>query len=114
MSTELVRHQERNIGLAYILWIPGMFGFSGIHRLYTGRYVSGVIWLLTGGLCGVGQVIDLIFIPRMVEDHNLVMTDPSTFFVDRDGVLRAFKVGQISREELVEFLAKAGVTYVPK
>ena len=50
--------------------MPYLFGVSGLHRFYTGRWVSGLIWLFTGGLCGVGQVIDLIFIPRMVDDHN--------------------------------------------
>lgn len=50
----------------------------------------------------------------VAEHYRVDNIVPSTFFVDRDGVLRAFKVGQLSREELVEFLAKAGVTYVPK
>ena len=70
MSTALARGDERSVGMAYLLWLPVVFGFCGIHRLYTGRYLSGAIWLLTYGLCGVGQVIDLFFIPRMVEDHN--------------------------------------------
>jgi TM2 domain-containing membrane protein YozV len=47
-----------------------MFSICGLHRFYAGRYISGTIWLLTWGLCGVGQVLDLFFIPRMVEDHN--------------------------------------------
>jgi TM2 domain-containing membrane protein YozV len=42
----------------------------GLHRLYAGRWLSGIVWLLTGGLCFVGQFIDLFFIPRMIEDHN--------------------------------------------
>jgi hypothetical protein len=26
--------------------------------------------LFTGGLCGIGQVIDVLFVPRMVADFN--------------------------------------------
>ncbi|MEQ1505671.1 MAG: TM2 domain-containing protein [Myxococcota bacterium] len=66
----LERRTERSVGWAYLLWLPSMFGFAGLHRFYTGRWVSGIVWFLTGGFCGVGTVIDLIFIPRMVADHN--------------------------------------------
>ena len=37
-------------GTGYILWLAGLVGFCGIHRFYARRWVSGVIWLLTGGL----------------------------------------------------------------
>ena len=69
MSHALVR-SERSVGTAYLLWLPCIFGFAGIHRFYTGRWITGLVWLATGGLCGVGSVIDLIFMPRMVEDAN--------------------------------------------
>lgn len=70
MSTSLTVRDERSVGWAYGLWVVGLFGFCGIHRFYAGRWASGLLWLLTGGLCGVGQLVDLLFIPRMVEDHN--------------------------------------------
>ncbi len=70
MGGELVRREPRNVGLAYALWLGSFFGFCGLHRIYAGRYASGIIWFFTGGLCGVGQLVDLFFVPRMVEDHN--------------------------------------------
>ena len=70
MSTSLVRLNRRESAIAYLLWVPGFFGFAGLHRFYTGRWASGLLWLATLGFCGVGQVIDLLFIPRMVSDHN--------------------------------------------
>src|SRR3712207_6058536 len=61
----------RNTGVAYLLWCTWFLGFAGVHRLYNGKYVSGVIWLFTFGLFGIGQVIDLALIPGMVEEKNL-------------------------------------------
>ncbi len=48
--------------IGYILWI---FGFTGSHRFYFGKPISGVIWLCTLGLFGIGWLIDLFLIPGM-------------------------------------------------
>ena len=48
--------------IGYILWA---FGFTGSHRFYYGKPVSGTIWLFTLGLCGVGWIVDLFLIPAM-------------------------------------------------
>jgi TM2 domain-containing membrane protein YozV len=69
MSTALTR-SSRQVPVAYGLLALGLFGFCGLHRLYAGRWVSGLIWLFTGGLCGLGQLVDILFVPRMIEDHN--------------------------------------------
>lgn len=71
MSTALERRPERQVAVGYLLWMACIpFGICGIHRIYAGRYFTGVLWLLTGGLCGVGQLVDLLFLPRMIDDHN--------------------------------------------
>ena len=57
-----------SIGVGYLLWL---FGFTGAHRFYYGKKVSGLIWLLTGGLCGVGWIIDLFLIPAMDREADL-------------------------------------------
>ncbi len=61
--------QEKSVALAYVLWF--FFGTLGIHRFYLGKTITGVIWLLTGGLLLVGWIIDLFLIPGMVETYNL-------------------------------------------
>ncbi|MFS8891021.1 NINE protein, partial [Synechococcus sp. R55.2] len=58
------------LGSAYVLWILGLFGICGLHRFYLGRWRTGLLWLLTFGLLGIGQLLDLIWIPGMVRERN--------------------------------------------
>ena len=55
---------------AYLLACAAAIGLGGLHRIYLERYGSGILYLLTWNLFGVGLVIDLFRIPRMVEDEN--------------------------------------------
>jgi hypothetical protein len=56
---------------AYLLWLFSGFGVLGFHRFYLGRIGTGLIWLFTGGLFGIGALIDLFYIPSMVRQENL-------------------------------------------
>lgn len=61
---------RRTIPKAYIFWLLGFVGAGGIHRIYAGKYVTGILWLMTGGLFGIGQLIDLALIPDMIAARN--------------------------------------------
>ena len=61
-------HHERSVVIAYLLWF--FLGLLGIHRFYLGRPVSGVIWLCTGGLFGVGWLFDALWTAVMLEEEN--------------------------------------------
>ena len=54
--------------IGYILWI---FGFTGSHRFYYGKPVTGTIWFFTLGLLGLGWLIDLFLIPSMDREADL-------------------------------------------
>ena len=48
--------------IGYILWL---FGFTGSHRFYYGKPLTGTIYFFTFGLLGIGWLIDLFLIPHL-------------------------------------------------
>jgi TM2 domain-containing membrane protein YozV len=54
--------------MGYILWI---FGFTGAHRFYYGKPISGTIYFFTLGLLGIGWLVDLFLIPAMDRQADL-------------------------------------------
>ncbi|MGF1477938.1 MAG: NINE protein [Cyanophyceae cyanobacterium] len=56
---------------SYLLWLCWLLGFAGFHRIYNRKFLSGFLWFCTWGLFGVGQLVDLLLIPSMVDEHNL-------------------------------------------
>ena len=53
--------------IGYLLWL---FGFTGAHRFYYGRPISGTIYFFTLGLFLIGWLIDLLLIPGMDKEAD--------------------------------------------
>ncbi len=63
-------NEPRSVAFSYGLWCLSLVGVCGVHRLYNRKPRSGILWLLTFGFFGIGQLIDLLLIPGMVEEAN--------------------------------------------
>lgn len=56
------KNDTHAIPIGYLFWI---FGFTGAHRFYYGKQITGTIWFFTLGLLGIGWLIDVFLIPSM-------------------------------------------------
>ncbi len=54
-----------------VAWILLTFlGVFGIHRFYLGKWFSGLVWLLTGGLFLIGLVYDFCTLNSQIDELN--------------------------------------------
>ena len=90
-----------SLGIAYLLWAVGGFGTLGVHRFYLRKHGTGVLWLLTGGIFGIGAVVDLFRMPTMVRDAGIAQDDRELL---RDAAVPVVE----SLEQAILRLAKAG------
>lgn len=58
-----------------ITWLLLTFlGMFGIHRMYMGKWVTGLVWLATGGLFLMGWLYDLWTLNGQVSEQNQKVT----------------------------------------
>jgi TM2 domain-containing membrane protein YozV len=64
-----------NYNIAWILLV--YLGIFGVHRFYMGKWISGIIWLCTGGLFTLGWLYDFWTLNRNISDQNKIMDSGS-------------------------------------
>jgi TM2 domain-containing membrane protein YozV len=62
--------KKKSLRDSYLLALASALGFAGIHRFYLGKPVSGVFYLITWGWFGIGTLVDLITMPKLVDEAN--------------------------------------------
>ncbi len=96
-----------NLSMAYFLWLISGFGALGFHRFYLGKVGTGVLWLLTGGLGGVGCIYDLITLPGQVREANIGYAAREALGYVSDGGFVPRMRREDSPERVILRLAKA-------
>ena len=60
----------KNKSTAYLLWLLGLVCICGVHQFYLGKTGKGFLYLLTFGIFGIGQLIDLFTLGGQVDNVN--------------------------------------------
>ncbi|GLS27625.1 hypothetical protein GCM10007877_33440 [Marinibactrum halimedae] len=64
------RYEPGNINYS-LTWILLVFlGVFGIHRMYMGKWLTGILYLFTFGLFGIGYLYDLWTLNDQIDDLN--------------------------------------------
>ncbi|WP_138429699.1 TM2 domain-containing protein [Fodinibius saliphilus] len=50
--------------------LVGFFGIAGVHRFVIGQVGMGILYLLTGGLCAIGTIVDIINYKSLAFEYN--------------------------------------------
>jgi len=61
-----------SVPFGYFVWF---FGFTGAHRFYYGKPLTGTLWFCTLGLLGIGWIVDFFLIPTMDREADLKYED---------------------------------------
>ncbi|WP_211315769.1 TM2 domain-containing protein [Isoalcanivorax indicus] len=57
-----------------LTWILLTFlGIFGIHRMYMGKWITGILYLLTLGLLGLGYLYDLWTLNSQISERNRIL-----------------------------------------
>lgn len=67
-----LKNDTHSVPFGYIIWF---FGFTGAHRFYYGKPLTGTLWFCTLGLLGIGWIVDFFLIPTMDREADLKYKD---------------------------------------
>ncbi|MDZ7807713.1 MAG: TM2 domain-containing protein [Gracilimonas sp.] len=69
-GTSVPGFERKSKAKAYLFWFISFFGIFGFHRFYLGKIGTGIGWILSGGVLGLGALYDLFALSSMVDEHN--------------------------------------------
>jgi TM2 domain-containing membrane protein YozV len=64
------RARRRDPQTVLLLALLGFLGVSGVHRFYINHVGMGILYFLTGGLCLIGTIVDLVNHKSLAREYN--------------------------------------------
>ena len=66
----IYRTRRRDPQTILLVTLIGFFGVAGVQRFLTNQIGMGLLFLLTGGLCVIGTIVDLVNYRKLSFEYN--------------------------------------------
>jgi TM2 domain-containing membrane protein YozV len=66
----IYRSRRKDPQIILLVTLVGFVGIAGIQRFLTDQIGLGILYLLTGGICMIGTIIDLVNYRKIAFDYN--------------------------------------------
>ncbi|MBA4407175.1 hypothetical protein C0389_07875 [bacterium] len=66
----IYRSRRKDPQTILLVTLVGFLGIAGIQRFLTDQIGLGILYLLTGGICMIGTIIDLVNYKKIAFDYN--------------------------------------------
>lgn len=66
----IYRSRRKDPQIILLVTLVGFLGIAGIQRFLTDQIGLGILYLLTGGICMIGTIIDLVNYKKIAFDYN--------------------------------------------
>ncbi len=75
------RERRKDPNVTLLAALAGFLGLAGGGRFYLNQVGMGVLYLLTGGLCVIGTIIDIIQHKKMTRKYNEKKADEASILI---------------------------------
>lgn len=66
----IYRTRRRDPQTILLVTLVGFLGIAGVQRFLTDQVGLGILYLLTGGICMIGTIIDLVNYKKIAFEYN--------------------------------------------
>ena len=72
------RARRREPQTILLLALVGFLGLAGVQRFVVDQIGMGILYLLTGGLCLIGTIVDMVNYKKIALEYNMVQAQQIT------------------------------------
>lgn len=73
LFADVYNARRKDPQLVLLLAALGFLGIGGVQRFALGQIGMGLLYLLTGGLCLIGTIVDMVNYKRLAFEYNVMV-----------------------------------------
>lgn len=79
----IYRSRRKDPQMILLTCLIGFLGVAGIHRFLINQIGMGILYLLTGGLCLIGTIVDLVNYQTLAFEFNRQVASEVAMYTDK-------------------------------